>query len=100
MARLARLRLGDEELERFARELSQILEHVGRIAQLDLADVEPSAGIPAGPSGGAAATPASGGGVELRPDEPRPGLSREEALHGAPRAHDGLFAVPRILGEG
>ena len=35
----------------------------------------------------------------LRPDEPRPGLPRDEVLAEAPEAEDGRFRVPRILGE-
>ena len=62
VARLARLRLGEEEVERMAGELSGILDHVDRIAELDLDDVEPTSHV-----------------VELenvlRPDEPRPELA-------------------------
>jgi aspartyl/glutamyl-tRNA(Asn/Gln) amidotransferase C subunit len=39
----------------------------------------------------------------LRPDEPKPSLSVEEALQNAPRRHDAFFEVPRIVpgsGEG
>ncbi len=35
-----------------------------------------------------------------RPDVVQPCLTQEEALAAAPRAEDGRFAVPRILGEG
>ena len=45
VARLARLRLAEEEVERMAGELSGILEHVDRIAELDLEDVEPTSHV-------------------------------------------------------
>jgi aspartyl-tRNA(Asn)/glutamyl-tRNA(Gln) amidotransferase subunit C len=35
----------------------------------------------------------------FRPDDPRPGLDRDEVLAEAPAAEDGQFRVPRILGE-
>ena len=81
VARLARLRLSDEEVERMAGELSSILDHVARIEELDLDGVEPTSHVI---------------DVEnvLRPDEPRPSLPRERALENAPDATDEGFRVP------
>ena len=82
VAKLARLKLTDEEVERMADELSSILEHVERINELDLDGVEPTSHVV---------------DVEnvLRPDEPRPSLPRERALANAPDATDDGFRVPR-----
>jgi len=81
VAKLARLRLTDEEVERMASELSSILDHVERISSLDLEGVEPTSHV-----------------VELenvmRVDEPRPSLPRERALEQAPDPADGAFRVP------
>ncbi len=81
VARLARLELSEEELERMAGELSGILEHVDRITALDLDGVEPTSHV-----------------VELsnvlRADEPEPCLPRERALEQAPDPADGAFRVP------
>jgi aspartyl-tRNA(Asn)/glutamyl-tRNA(Gln) amidotransferase subunit C len=81
VARLARLELSDEEVERMASELSGILEHVDRISALDLEDVEPTTHVVA---------------LEnvTRPDEPAPSLPRERALEHAPDAVEGAFRVP------
>jgi aspartyl-tRNA(Asn)/glutamyl-tRNA(Gln) amidotransferase subunit C len=81
VARLARLELTDSELERMASELSGILEHVDRIASLDLDRVEPTSHVVA---------------LEnvLRADEPEPSLPRERALEPAPDPADGAFRVP------
>jgi aspartyl-tRNA(Asn)/glutamyl-tRNA(Gln) amidotransferase subunit C len=81
VARLARLKLTDEEIERMAGELSGILEHVDRISELDLDGVEPTSHVIA---------------LEnvLRPDEPRPSWSREEMLERAPDPASGAFRVP------
>jgi aspartyl-tRNA(Asn)/glutamyl-tRNA(Gln) amidotransferase subunit C len=81
VAKLARLRLTDEEVERMNGELSHILEHVEKIGELELDDVAPTTHV-----------------VELenvlREDEPRPSLPREEALDAAPDASDIGFRVP------
>ena len=81
VARLARLKLTDEEVDRMAGELSGILEHVERINQLDLESVEPTSHVVK---------------VEnvLRPDEPRPSWEREEILERAPDPASGSFRVP------
>jgi aspartyl-tRNA(Asn)/glutamyl-tRNA(Gln) amidotransferase subunit C len=81
VARLARLRLTDEEVERMSGELSDILEHVERINELDLDGVEPTSHVI---------------DVEnvLRPDEPRPSWPRERVLEAAPDAAEGGFRVP------
>ena len=81
VARLARLRVEEGEVEAIAAELSGILEHVDRISALDLEGVEPTDHV-----------------VELenvtRPDEPRPSLERERALESAPDPAEGAFRVP------
>jgi aspartyl-tRNA(Asn)/glutamyl-tRNA(Gln) amidotransferase subunit C len=81
VARLARLKLTDEEVERMSGELSGILEHVERISELDLEGVEPTSHV-----------------IELenvlRSDEPRPSWPREQVLERAPDSADGSFRVP------
>ena len=84
VARLARLALSDEEVERFREQLSAILEAVGKVSELDLE------GVPADvPS--------------ARPRQrPRPRTSRgrrssrEEALANAPDPEGGFFGVPPV----
>lgn len=86
VARLARLRLTDEEVETMTVELSGILGHVDRIGKLDLDGVEPTTHTVA---------------LEniLRADEPRPSLSPEAALANAPEPQDGAFRVPSPQAE-
>jgi aspartyl-tRNA(Asn)/glutamyl-tRNA(Gln) amidotransferase subunit C len=80
-ARLARLALADDEVERMAGELSKILDHIEKIDALDLDDVEPTTHVVA---------------VEgaLRADEPHESLPREVALAQAPAVADDGFLVP------
>ena len=81
VARLARLELTPEEVERFGGELSKVLDHIELIGQLELEDVPPTSHVI---------------DVEnaLRADEPRPSMSVEQALASAPDAADGGFRVP------
>jgi aspartyl-tRNA(Asn)/glutamyl-tRNA(Gln) amidotransferase subunit C len=81
VARLARLSLSEDEVERMSSELSTILDHIEKISELELEGVEPTSHV-----------------VELenvlRPDEPRPSLPREQALANAPDEAGGDFRVP------
>src|SRR5687767_11507949 len=82
VARLARLELSSEEVERMSAELSAVLDHIEKIGELgDLADIEPTSHVVA---------------VEnvLRADEPRPSLPPEVALQSAPDSDMGGFRVP------
>jgi aspartyl-tRNA(Asn)/glutamyl-tRNA(Gln) amidotransferase subunit C len=81
VARLARLELSVDEVERMTAELSHVLEHVDRIAELDLEGVPPTSHV----------VEVTGA---LRADEPRPSLPREVALAQAPAVQDGGFLVP------
>ncbi|MBC7229396.1 MAG: Asp-tRNA(Asn)/Glu-tRNA(Gln) amidotransferase subunit GatC [Actinobacteria bacterium] len=84
VAWLARLELSEEEIERFTRQLGQVLEHAERIKSLDTGEVRPTS------------HPIPLRNV-MREDEVRPGLTQQEALSNAPRAEGGYFAVPRII---
>ena len=81
VATLAQLGLSEEELERFSEQLSAILEAIGKIAELDLSDVEPTS------------HPLDLVNV-FGDDEPQPCLSLEDALSNAADAEDGFFGVP------
>jgi aspartyl-tRNA(Asn)/glutamyl-tRNA(Gln) amidotransferase subunit C len=81
VARLARLRLSEDEIDRMSRELSGVLDHIEKISELDLSGVEPTSHV-----------------VELenvlRADEARPSWPRERVLEGAPDTAQGGFRVP------
>jgi aspartyl-tRNA(Asn)/glutamyl-tRNA(Gln) amidotransferase subunit C len=81
VARLARLRLSDDEVQRMTGELSQVLEHVERVRELDLDGVEPTSHV----------VPLEN---VLRPDEPHESLPRERALEQAPVTDGQGFTVP------
>ena len=83
VARLARLEIPEAEVERVREELGAILEAVGKVAELDLSDVDPT-------SHPLAVVNVWG------EDEPRPSLSPEDALANAPDPVDGAFRVPAV----
>jgi aspartyl-tRNA(Asn)/glutamyl-tRNA(Gln) amidotransferase subunit C len=86
LASLARLALTEDELDSFAGQLDAILSHVSQIQAVDVTGVDPTG------------NPLTDVNV-FRADEVQPCLTQEEALSQAPKAVDGRFAVPRILGE-
>ncbi len=86
LARLARLALTDDELDSYAGQLDAIIEHVSRIQSVDVTGVEPTG------------NPLKDVNV-FRTDVVEPCLTQDEALAQEPKAVDGRFAVPRILGE-
>lgn len=83
IARLARLRLSPDEVERMTEQLSAILDHVARLAEADVEGVDATQGE------GEEAAP-------LRHDEP--GADRLECSPAglAPAWQDGFFTVPRL----
>jgi aspartyl-tRNA(Asn)/glutamyl-tRNA(Gln) amidotransferase subunit C len=86
VARLARLALTDDEVERYGAQLEALLQHVDDLKQLDTADVAATAQV-----------------IEsrnvMRPDAIVPGLTREAAMAGAPQPQHGFFRVPKIIAE-
>jgi aspartyl-tRNA(Asn)/glutamyl-tRNA(Gln) amidotransferase subunit C len=86
LARLSRLAVTDEELDRFAGQLDQVLAAVARVQEAAVDDIPPMSH----------AVPLTN---VLRADEVTPSLPRAAVLAGAPAAEDDRFRVPRILGE-
>jgi len=86
LARLSRLDLTHEELTHYGEQLEVILGAVARVSEVAADDVPPTThAVPV---------------VNVtRPDVVTPGLSREDALAGAPASEDERFRVPRILDE-
>lgn len=86
VAKLARLRLENDELDRYSGQLSTIMNHIDKISELDLAGVEPMSHV-----------------LELsnvfREDEIRDSISPEAALSNGPEVEEGAFRVPPIVEE-
>ena len=86
LARLSRLAVTEQELDQFAGQLDVILQSVARVGEVAADDIPPTSH----------SVPLTN---VYRDDEPRPSLTQDEALSGAPDAYEGRFRVPRILDE-
>ena len=86
VARLARLSLSPEELERMRSQLSNILEYIELLQEVDITGVEPTAQV-------------TGLATVLRPDAVTERLTREQALANAPEQRDGMFRVRAVFEE-
>ena len=84
VAKLARLQLTPEELDRYGRQLGAILDYIAKLEKLDVQGLEPLA-------------QAVDTQNVFREDVPRPGLPREAALQNAPEMTDDFFIVPKII---
>jgi aspartyl-tRNA(Asn)/glutamyl-tRNA(Gln) amidotransferase subunit C len=84
VAKLARLQLSPEELDRYGAQLGAILDYIAKLEKLDVSALEPLAQA-----------------VEttnvFRDDVPRPSLPRDAALQNAPEKNGDFFIVPKIL---
>jgi aspartyl-tRNA(Asn)/glutamyl-tRNA(Gln) amidotransferase subunit C len=86
LARLSRLAVTEQELDRFAGQLDVILQSVARVGEVAADDIPPTSH----------SVPLTN---VYRDDVPQPSLTQEAALSGAPDAFEGRFRVPRILDE-
>ncbi|MDI3518239.1 MAG: aspartyl-tRNA(Asn)/glutamyl-tRNA(Gln) amidotransferase subunit [Caldanaerobacter sp.] len=84
IAKLARLKFTEEEIEAMAQELSKILDYVNKLNELDTENVEPTAHI----------VPIHN---VFREDEVKPSMPREKVLMNAPYKEQGCFKVPKII---
>lgn len=86
VAKLAKLELSEEDLTKFQKQLSEIIEFVDQLTEVDTKDVIPTSQVT---------------GLEniFREDKIKPSFSQEEALANAPRKYKGYFVVKAIFEE-
>ncbi|MFN2508332.1 MAG: Asp-tRNA(Asn)/Glu-tRNA(Gln) amidotransferase subunit GatC [Chthoniobacterales bacterium] len=84
VAKLARLRLSEDETRLFQKQLGHVLQYADKLREVDVSGVEAAAH----------ANPIMN---VFRPDEARPWFTAEEALANAPRPANGLFVVPKVI---
>jgi aspartyl-tRNA(Asn)/glutamyl-tRNA(Gln) amidotransferase subunit C len=84
IAKLARIAMSDEELDRLLPELNNILGWVEQLGEVDTDGVEPLATI-------------IDQKLRLRDDVVTEGDIRDEVLANAPEAQHGFFAVPKVI---
>lgn len=86
IAELAHLKITEDEVELFTRQLGDILDYIEKLDELDTDDIVPTAHT----------IPIKN---VLREDKAEPSLDRDKALANAPEERDGQFRVPRIISE-
>ena len=84
IARLARIKVPDEDLDALAGELSKILDWIEQLNEVDTADVPPMTHV-------AAMKP------KWRQDEVTGAAPRDDVVANAPEDRDGFFTVPKVL---
>ena len=85
LAKLANLEFNEEEIDRFTRQISSILDYVARLNELDTSAIEPTTSI-------------ESGSLALRDDVLVASIPREEALANAPESDGIHFKVPKVIG--
>ena len=85
LAKLANLEFTEEEVDRFTRQISSILDYVARLNELDTSAIEPTSHV-------------ESGAHALRDDALRPSIPRAEALANAPESDGSHFKVPKVIG--
>jgi aspartyl-tRNA(Asn)/glutamyl-tRNA(Gln) amidotransferase subunit C len=84
IAKLARIAMSDEEIERLAPELNNILGWIEQLAEVNTDGVEPLTAV-------------IDQKLRLRDDAVTEGNIRDEILANAPEAQHGFFAVPKVI---
>ncbi|HHG75444.1 MAG TPA: Asp-tRNA(Asn)/Glu-tRNA(Gln) amidotransferase subunit GatC [Persephonella sp.] len=84
VAQLSKLKLTEEEVELFSKQLGDILNFIKKLEELDTENILPFYEL------NQQETP-------MRNDIPQEGLSNEEALSNAPQSEKGFFVVPRVV---
>jgi aspartyl-tRNA(Asn)/glutamyl-tRNA(Gln) amidotransferase subunit C len=82
VARLARIKLTEDEAKIFQKQLDDVLKYVEKLRQVDVTDIDVAAhALP----------------VVFREDAPCGWFTAEQALSNAPRQANGLFVVPKVV---
>jgi len=84
LAKLAKLKFTEDEIEKLTQQLAQIIDYVNKLNELDLENIPPTYHV-----------------LDLknvmREDKVRKWLTQEEALKNAPAKHGGFFSVPKVI---
>ncbi|MBR2289960.1 MAG: Asp-tRNA(Asn)/Glu-tRNA(Gln) amidotransferase subunit GatC [Clostridia bacterium] len=84
IAKLADLNLTDAEIDKYAEDLTDILEFAEIVNQLNTDEIKETVGI-------------NGEYNVFRKDEVKQTLSKEELLKNAPSQEEGMFRIPKVI---
>lgn len=86
LSKLAKIKLSEKELEKYAEDLSSVVGYMDEIKKLDVEDIPETARV-------------TDEGNILREDLVKESLSQSQALKNSKNTHKGYFLVPQILKE-
>ena len=87
VADLGNLKLTEEEVAKFTRDLDEILVHIDKLSEIDTGDIAPMSQV----------LYEADETATLRADVERAPLGSDTALANAPQAGAGYFKVPRVI---
>ena len=86
LAALSKLSIADDEMDKYSEQLSDILDYVSELENVDTSDVEPLLNV-------LDQTNIS------KPDEPQPSITQKLALKNAPKISGEFFQVPKVINK-
>lgn len=84
IAKLASLNLTEDEIEKYAKDMTDILEFAEIVNNLDTNEIKETVGI-------------NGEYNVFRKDEIKPSMDRDELLKNSPSSEDGMFRIPKVI---
>jgi aspartyl-tRNA(Asn)/glutamyl-tRNA(Gln) amidotransferase subunit C len=84
IAKLARLKLSEEEIKQFTGQLGDIFDFVKQLDKVDTSKVDPTCFVEPQHD-------------PMRDDVEKPSFSQEEALRNGPKVKNGFFAIPKVI---
>jgi len=84
LAALSKLAIADDEMDKYSQDLSDILDYVSQLENVDTRNVEPLLNVLDQVN-------------DSKPDEPQPSITQKLALKNAPKENDEFFQVPEVI---
>ena len=84
LAALTKLSIPDDEMDKYSQQLSEILDYISQLENVDTSDVEPLLNVLDQVN-------------DPKPDEPHPSISQKLALKNAPKVKGEFFEVPEVI---
>ncbi len=86
LAALSKLSIADDEIDKYSEQLSNILDYVSQLKNVDTSDVEPLLNVLDQTN-------------DSKPDEPQPSITQKLALKNAPKTSGEFFQVPKVINK-
>lgn len=84
IAKLSRIKLNEQEVEKFQSQLSAVLKYIDKLNEIDTSDINPTINT-------------TGIIDRMREDRENRSFSQQEALSNSESTHNGFFSVPNVF---